>query len=156
MNDYIAAYDEAVSDDGALLLDRLVRSLHRNKDGFLAADERSPKHHVDDWHNAICLYIYTTDEDKLFTLNTHYVFGGFKPHNYTEWCAIAFSAIDELNKQAELGWHGVYAWSTTTIRMTPMRTGDLFIAVDVNGVRGVRLSFNSRKAKRETHKSKKS
>jgi len=151
----IAEWDEIVSDDGALLLDRLVRSLHRNKDGFLVPDERNPKHHVDSWHNAICLYIYTVDEDELYTLNTHYVFGGFEPHSYEEWREIAFDAIDELNKQAESNWHGVYAWSTTAIRMTPMRTGDLFIAVDANGVRGVRLSFNSRKVKREAHKSKK-
>jgi hypothetical protein len=155
MTDSVAEYDEAVTDDGALLLDRLVRSLHRNKDGFLAADERNPKHHIDAWHNAICLYIYTADDDELYTLNTYYVFGGFEPHSYEEWREIAFHAIDELNEKAEPNWHGVYAWSTTTIRMTPIRTGDLFIAVDASGVRGVRLSFNTRKVKREAHKVKK-
>lgn len=152
----VPAWDEAVSDDGALLLDRLVRSLHRNKDGFLAPDERSPKHHIDSWHNAICLYIYTADEDGLYTLYTYYVFGGFEPHSYEEWKAIAFDAIDELNDKAEANFHGVYAWSTTTIRMTPIRTGDLFIAIDANGVRGVRITFDSRKDKREAHKGKKS
>lgn len=149
----IPEYDELVSDDGALLLDRLVRSLHRNKDGFVAVDERNPKHHIDAWHNAVCLYIYTADDDELYTLNTYYVFGGFEPHSYEEWREIAFDAVDELNKQDN--FYGVYAWSTTTIRMTPIRTGDLFIAIDVDGVRGVRITFDSRKAKRETRKSKK-
>jgi hypothetical protein len=153
--DTVPEYDELVSDDGALSLDRIVRSLHRNKDGFLASDERNPKYHIDSIHNAVCLYIYTVD-DGFYVLDTYYVFGGFEPHSYKEWCEIAFKAIDELNEQAGSSWHGVYAWSTTTIRMTPIRTGDLFIAIDASGVRGVRLTFNTRKVKREARKSKKS
>lgn len=150
--DQIAEYDESVTDDGALLLDRLVRSLHRNSDGFLSADEKHPKRGVDEWHNAICLYIYTVDDDELYTLNTYYVFGGYEPHTYEEWREIAFNAIDELNSKTETNWHGVYGWSTTTIRVTPIRTGDLFIAIDADGVRGVRVTFNPRKNKRSPHK----
>lgn len=150
--EYVAEWDEIISDDGALLLDRLVRSLHRNKDGFLSTDEKNPQKSIDEWHNAICLYIYTVDEDGLYTLNTFYVYGGFEPHSYEEWRDIAAEATDELNEDADsISWHGVYGWSTTTIRMTPIRTGDLFICVDANGVRGVRITFNSRKVKRETH-----
>lgn len=153
--DSVAEYDEVVSDDGALLLDRLVRSLHRNKDGFLSTNEKNPKASIDDWHNAVCLYIYTLD-DELYTLNTYYVFGGFEPHKYEDWCAIAHSAIDDLNKLAGSNWHGVYGWSTTTIRVTPIRTNDLFIAIDAEGVRSVRVSFNPRKSKHAARKSKKS
>lgn len=154
MMNSVAEYDEVISDDGALLLDRLVRSLYRNKDGFLAPDERSPKKHIDEWHNAVCLYIYSID-DNLYTLNTYYVFGGFESHTYEEWCEIAHSAVDELNEQQSgRNWHGVYGWSTTTIKITPIRNGDLFIAIDDEGVRGVRISFSSRKAKRATRKSK--
>jgi hypothetical protein len=156
MTDDVPEYDEAITDDGALLLDRLVRSLHRNLDGFLAPDERSPKHHIDEWHNAVCLYIYAVDENGFYTLNTYYVFSN-EPHTYEEWREIAYDATDELNEQSKDGanWHGVYGWSTTTIRVTPIRTGDLFIAVDAEGVRSVRVSFDTRKAKRASHKSQK-
>lgn len=149
----VPEYDEAITDDGALLLDRLVRSLHRNADGFLSADEKHPDSGIDEWHNAACLYIYTVDEGS-YTLSTYYVFGGFEPHSYEEWRDIAFEAIDELNaQQKSASWHGVYGWSTTTIRVTPIRTGDLFIAIDADGVRGVRITFDSTKAKCETHES---
>lgn len=148
--DNVAEYDEVISDDSALLLDRLVRSLHRNKDGFLSTNEKDPKRSIDEWHNAVCLYIYTLD-DGLYTLNTFYVYGGFEPHTYEDWREIAFSAIDELNENAASNWHGVYGWSTTTIRITPIRTGDLFIAIDAQGVRSVRVSFSARKSKRTPH-----
>lgn len=148
--------DEIVSDDGALLLDRLVRSLHRNADGFLAVDERNPKHHIDEWHNAVCLYIYAVDSDGFYTLNTYYVYGGNELHRYEDWRTICFDAVDELNRQRKGdNWYGVYGWSTTTIRVTPLRTGDLFIAVDADGVRSVRVTFSTRKDKRAAHKSEK-
>lgn len=149
--DSVAAYDELVTDDGALLLDKLVRSLHRNKDGHLGIDEQHHKNSIDEWHNAVCLYIYTVD-DELYTLTTHYVYGGKEPHTYEEWTLIANEAIDELNEIGGVNWHGVYGWSTTVIRITPVRTGDLFIAIDKNGVRGVRISFNSRGNKRASRK----
>lgn len=148
MTEFVAEYDEIISDDGALLLDRLVRSLHRNKDGFLSTNEKNPQVSVDEWHNAICLYIYTADEHGFYTLNTYYVYGGKEPHSYEEWREIAFESTDELKENSDVN---VYGWSTTTIRVTPIRTGDLFICVDVNGVRGVRITFNTRKAKRETY-----
>lgn len=154
--DAIAEYDELVTDDGALLLDRLVRSLHRNKDGFLSADEKHPARAVDEWHNAVCLYIYTVDDD-LYTLSTFYVYGGTdEPHSYEDWREIAHSAIDELNDNSGPNWHGVYGWSTTTIRITPIRTGDLFVAIDTAGVRCVRISFDPGKSKRASHKGTKS
>lgn len=150
--DSVAAYDDLVTDDGALLLDRLVRGLHRNKDGFLSANEKNPKHSIDEWHNAVCLYIYTIDDD-LYTLNTHYVYGGRDSHTYDEWCAIANAEIDRLNLESGSNWHGVYGWSTTTIRITPIRNGDLFIAIDAEGARGVRISFSPRANKHATRKS---
>lgn len=153
--DSVPEYDEAITDDGALLLDRLVRSLHRNADGFLSTDEKHPKRSIDEWHNAVCLYIYALDEDGFYTLNTYYVYAGDEPHTYEEWRAIAYDATDEINKQKGDHLHGIYGWSTTTIRVTPIRTGDLFIAVDVEGVRSVRVSFDSRKTKHAAHKSKK-
>jgi hypothetical protein len=148
----VPEYDETVTDDGALLLDRLVRSLHRNADGFLSTDEKHPKRSIDDIHNAVCLYIYSADDDGLYTLSTFFVYGGDEPHTYEEWRDIAFEATDELNAQQTGNWYGVYGWSTTTIRVTPIRTGDLFIAVDTDGVRSVRIAFNSRKAKHASHK----
>jgi hypothetical protein len=152
MIDSVPEWDEVVLDDGALLLDRLVRSLPRNKDGFLSTDEKNPRKSIDGRQNAVCLYIYTVD-DELFTLNTFYVYGGHQQHTYEEWREIAFTAIDELNEQAEDNWHGVYAWSVTTIRVTPIRTGDLFIAVDTNGARGVRISFDTKRNERAARKS---
>lgn len=154
----VPEFDEVITDDGALLLDRLVRSLHRNADGFLAPDERNPKHHIDEWHNAVCLYIYATDDDGFHTLSTYYIYAGNdETHTYEEWREIAHEATDELNEEAKanINWHGVYGWSTTTIRITPIRNGDLFIAVDAEGVRSVRVSFSARKDKRAPHQSKK-
>lgn len=152
--DSVAAYDDLVTDDGALLLDRLVRGLHRNKDGFLSVNEKNPKASIDELHNAVCLYIYTVD-DGLYTLNTHYVYGGREPHKYEEWREIAFAEVDLLNSEASANWHGIYGWSTTTIRITPIRNGDLFIAIDAEGARGVRISFSPRANKHATRKSKK-
>jgi hypothetical protein len=152
MTDSIAEYDDVVTDDGALLLDRLVRGLHRNKDGFLSVNEKNPKHSIDVLHNAVCLYIYTVD-DGLYTLNTYYVYGGREPHKYEEWREIAFSEIDQLNDDSGSNWHGVYGWSTTTIRITPIRNGDLFVAIDAKGARGVRVSFSAGGNKRASHKS---
>jgi hypothetical protein len=152
MTDSIAEYDDVVTDDGALLLDRLVRGLHRNKDGFLSVNEKNPKHSIDVLHNAVCLYIYTVD-DGLYTLNTYYVYGGREPHTYEEWREIAFSEIDQLNDDSGSNWHGVYGWSTTTIRITPIRNGDLFVAIDAKGARGVRVSFSAGGNKRASHKS---
>lgn len=152
----IAEYDDVVTDDGALLLDKIVRSLYRNKDGFLTTDAKHPHRSIDDWHNAVCLYIYTVD-DGLYALNTYYVHAGDEePHSYEEWRSIAFDAADNLNAQAKQNWHGIYGWSTTTIRITPIRNNDLFIAIDPDGVRHVRVSFNTGKTKRETQKGKKS
>jgi hypothetical protein len=152
----VPEYDEVITDDGALLLDRLVRSLHRNADGFLSTDEKHPKRSIDEIHNAVCLYIYAVDGDGFYTLNTYYVYGGSDPHTYEEWREIAFAAVDDLNEQrTDDNSYGVYGWSTTTIRVTPIRTGDLFIAIDADGVRSVRITFNSRKAKRASHKGKK-
>lgn len=148
MTDDVAEYNEIVSDDGALLLDRLVRSLYRNKDGFLCVSERNQRAEIENTHNAVCLYIYTADEHGFYTLNTYYVYGGKEPHSYEEWRDIAFESADELNDGADIS---IYGWSTTTIRVTPIRTGDLFICIDSNGVRGVRIAFDTRKAKRETH-----
>lgn len=153
----VPAYDDVITDDGALLLDRLVRSLHRNKDGFLSTDEKHPKRSIDEWHNAVCLYIYALDIDGFYTLSTYYVYGGRDPHTYEEWRQIAHEATDAMNEQANTRSqpYGIYGWSTTTIRVTPIRTGDLFIAIDVDGVRGVRISFDTRKDKRAAHKSQK-
>lgn len=150
MDDFLSAYDEVISDDGALVLDRLVRGLHRNDDGHLAINEKAHKKSVEENHNAACLYIYTKDAG-LYTLNTYYVYGGDNPNTYEEWREIVNTEIDSLNKQAGPNWHGVYGWNTTTIRITPMRTGDLFVAIDADGARGVRLAFNTRKDKREAH-----
>lgn len=150
----VPEYDEAITDDGALLLDRLVRSLHRNSDGFLSTDEKNPKRSIDEWHNAVCLYIYAVDDDGFYTLNCYYVYGGDdEPHTYEEWRAVAFESVDELNEQQKGNWYGVYGWSTTTIRITPIRNGDLFVAIDDDGVRSVRVAFNSRKSKHASHKS---
>lgn len=148
MTDFIPEWDEIISDDGALLLDRLVRSLYRNKDGFLSANDRNQRSGVEEMHNAVCLYIYTEDENGFYTLNTYYVYGGKDPHSYEEWREIAFEAADELKDGADIC---IYGWTTTTIRVTPIRTGDLFICVDDNGVRGVRITFNSRARKHEAH-----
>lgn len=147
----VPEYDEAITDDGALLLDRLVRSLHRNADGFLSTNEKNPKASIDEWHNAVCLYIYALDDDGFYTLNTHYVYGGSDPHTYEEWREIAFAATDEINLDAAAKRLSVYGWSTTMIRVTPIRTGDLFIAVDADGVRSVRVTFDNRKDKRASH-----
>jgi hypothetical protein len=146
-------YDEFLTDDGALLLDKLLRTLHRNKDGHLATDQQAHRAAIEENHNAAVLYIYTVDDAEQYTLNTHYVYGGHEPNSYESWREIVNAEVDDLNDNAAEGWHGVYGWTTTVIRITPLRNGDLFIAIDDNGARGVRLAFNTRKNKHAPRKS---
>jgi hypothetical protein len=143
---------EAILDDDDLLRDRLLRSLHRNSDGHLATTSHSHEKAISDAHNAAVLYIYTRERN-AYTLHEKYIYS-HDPHTYKEWQETVFSHIDSLLKNRPKDWHGVYGWLTSTIVITPLRTGDLLIKVDKDGARGVRLSFDTRKAKHETHKEK--
>lgn len=143
---------EAILDDDDLLRDRLLRSLHRNKDGHLATTSHNHESTIADSHNATVLYIYTR-EGNAYTLHEHYVYS-HDPHSYKEWKEIVFKEIERILKHPPKDWHGVYGWLTSTIVITPLRTGDLLVKIDKDGARGVRLSFDTRKAKHETHKEK--
>jgi hypothetical protein len=134
---------ETIHDDGKLTLDRLVRSLYRNKDGLLCVNEKNHKSAIDEMHNAICLYIYY-QEAGMYMIDAYYVYAYDKPESYEEWCEIAWSAVDELNEKPPQGFYGVYGWITTNIRVSVIRNGDMMIKVDAEGATGVRISFNRR------------
>lgn len=138
--------DEIVVDDSVLLADRLVRSLHRNDDGHLASNQQSHESSVELRHNVAVLYIYTTCEDGHM-LHEHYIYSS-EPLSYKAWRDAVFEEIDQLNEERDESFIGVHAWATAFIKITPMRTGDLFIKVDEMGATGVRLAFNSSKNKR--------
>jgi hypothetical protein len=143
---------EGILDDDDLLKDRLLRSLHRNNDGHLAVQVKHHEKAVTESHNAAVLYIYTRD-GRAYTLHEHYVYS-FDPRNYKEWNDAVKKEIERIILSKPKDWHGVYGWLTSTIVITPLRTGDLLIKVDKDGARGVRLSFDTRKAKHEAHKEK--
>lgn len=143
---------EIILDDDDLLKDRLLRSLHKNNQGHLATTSHNHEKSISAAHNAAVLYIYTR-EDKAYTLHEHYIYS-HDSHTYKEWQEITLKEITRILKTPPKDWHGVYGWLTSTIVITPLRTGDLFIKVDKDGAQGVRISFDSRKAKHETHKEK--
>lgn len=146
-------YNDIIVDDGSLLADRVLRSLHRNEDGHLAGSAYDHESSIEKRHNVAILQIYTC-EDEVYTLHEHYAYSP-DPLTYIKWRAIVFREIEQLEKYASKSYHGVYGWSTGTIKIHPLRTGDLFIKIDKEGATGVRLTFNSRKAKHETRKEKK-
>ena len=143
---------EAILDDDDLLKDRLLRSLHRNKDGHLAVTSHTHEKSISAAHNAAILYIYTREKN-VYTLHEHYIYS-HDPHIYKQWKEITAKEIERIMRNKPKDWHGVYGWVTGTIVITPLRTGDLFIRVDKNGAKGVRISFNTRKAKHETYDEK--
>lgn len=142
--------DDLVLDDGALLADRILRSLHRNDDGHLGPSYKHHENMVDPLHNVAVLYVYTVEDD-AYSMYEHYVYS-HDSHTYRQWKLIAHDEVDTLNKQQKENFHGVYGWSTGRISITPLRTGDLFIKIDAEGARGVRLAFGTREDKHAPRK----
>ena len=143
---------EAILDDDDLLKDRLLRSLHKNNHGHLSTTSHNHEKSVQAGHNACLLYIYTKQTD-AYTLHEHYIYS-HESHTYREWKEIAHKEIDKLLEHRTKEFYGVYGWLTSTIVITPLRTGDLFIKVDKDGAHGVRISFDTAKAKHEAHNQK--
>jgi hypothetical protein len=146
-------YDDIVTDDGSLLADRLVRSMHRSDDGHLAINQKAHESSVESRHNVAILYIYTEFDDGV-VINEHYVYS-HKPNKYKEWAKIANDEAVFLEKHKGKDWLGVYGWQTSHVAITPLRSGDLFIKIDKQGATGVRLTFNSTKDKRVSSRGKK-
>jgi hypothetical protein len=142
--------DDIVVDDGALLADRLVRSLHQNADGHLAINQKAHEASIEDGHNVAILYIYTSFEDG-YVMHEHYAYSK-DSLRYNEWRKIVIEECKKLDRNKGDNWLGVYGWATAHVKVTPLRTGDLFIKVDKEGARGVRLTFDSRKTKRSPRK----
>lgn len=149
--------EENVLDDSELLQDRLLRSLHRNRDGHLAGSKKTHEESIDESHNIATLYIYTV-EDATYMLHTHYVYT-HEPLTYKEWLKAVIRECFAIEDDKTDAYYGIYGWCTGFLRVTPMRNGDLFIKVDSEGATGVRLSFSPRTGKRNAYnktKSKKS
>lgn len=140
--------EDLLHDDPDLLADRLLRSLHRNKDGHLAVAYNRHPQGVEERHNVAILYCYT-EHDGAYTLYQHYVHSQ-ESLTYKKWYELAVSEAIRLQKSNTENWYGVYGWLTATVQITPLRTGDLFIKIDKEGARGVRLAFSTRKARHET------
>lgn len=141
--------DDTVLDDSVLLQDRLLRSLHRNRDGHLSATRESHIQEITDEHNIATIYIYTADADS-YMLHEHYVFS-HDPLSYKEWLKIVVRECFKIEADKSESYYGIYGWLTSHLKITPMRTGDLFIKIDAEGATGVRLSFDTAKAKRNAH-----
>lgn len=133
--------EETVLDDGDLLRDRLLRSLHRNADGHLAEHHKAHKTSIERTHNVAVLFVYTKDDD-AFIMHEHYVHSR-KPCNYWSWRRIATDEAKRIGREwnAKL-FYGVYGWMTATIQITPLRNGDLFLKVDSTGASCVRVAFD--------------
>lgn len=145
--------DETIVDDPLLLQDRLMRSLHRNKDGHLAGSKKDHADAVLTTHNIATLYIYTVDSN-AYMLYEHYVFS-HDPLTYQEWLALVVRECFKIEEAKSSTYYGIYGWLTNYMRITPMRNGDLFIKISDEGAKGVRLAFNTGKNNNEAHKKKK-
>lgn len=133
--------DDVVLDDSGLLLDRLLRSFHKNKDGHLAAGPRQHQESISETHNIAILYVYTL-EAGAYMLHEHYVFS-HEPLTYKQWFKLVVSECHAIEDSDMKNFHGVYGWQTNYLQITPLREGDLFIKIDKDGARGVRLSFST-------------
>lgn len=138
------APEDKVYDDDVLLADRVLRSLHRNGDGHVAPNQRHKETILGD-HNVAILYLYLI-EDGAYVLSEHYVYSPDSA-TYQSWRRIVLAEVEFIYKQAGRELYGVYGWITAKIQITPLRTGDLFIKIDKDGIKGVRLAFSARKAK---------
>lgn len=145
--------EDALLDDDNLLADRVLRSLHRNRDGHLAVSANCHPRSVLPVHNMAVLFCYTQDDD-AYILHEHYLHS-FEPQTYKRWLAAVLEEAEALEKYSGENFYGVYGWSTAYVKITPLRNGDLFIKVDADGARGVRLSFSTRTSKQTTRNEKK-
>lgn len=136
--------EDVVYDDDSLLADRVLRTLHRNKDGHLAPSQRH-KELIEEGHNVAVLYLYLCDGD-TYLLSEHYVYSP-DPLSYKRWVQVANREADSICDQAGAELYGIFGWITARIQVTPLRTGDLFIRIDKSGATGVRLAFSSREDK---------
>lgn len=146
-------YDDALLDDPMLLQDRLIRSLHRNPDGHLANNRSNHLISIEDEHNIASIYIYTAD-DNSYSYREHYVFS-HNPLSYKEWLGVVIAECFKIEANPPEQYYGIYGWNTSYLQIHPLRNGDLFIKIDEDGAQGVRLTFNSGKAKLETQPKKK-
>lgn len=145
---------ESVVDDAMLLQDRLLRSLHRNRDGHLAASRKTHFESVLEAHNIATLYVYTSDDIDSYMVHEHYIYS-HTPLSYSEWLELVIFECCKLEDNKSESYYGVYGWLTSQLQITPMRTGDLFIKIDSEGATGVRLTFNSAETKRDAHNKEK-
>lgn len=143
----MSAASESMLDDHDLLQDSLIRSLHRAHDGHLAATH-AHRREVLPSHNVAVLYTYLRSGN-VYVLDTVYVWSRV-PRVYSSWVTLVNKEVDRLNRNSSPKFYGVYGWITATIKFTPLRTGDLFITVNKNGARGVRLTFGTGKTFYET------
>lgn len=139
---------EVVLDDEVLLLDRLMRSLHKNSDGHLSSHPRGHQQAISSAHNIAVLYVYTLDAG-AYMMHEHYVFS-HEPQTYKQWLKLVLQECETLHESNE-NVYGVFGWLTSFMHITPLREGDLFIKIDKEGARGVRLTFSTRKSKRNAH-----
>lgn len=146
--------NDAVLDDDMLLKDRLLRSFHRDANGHLYISARNHAQGIQPEHNVAILYIYLKDKDDVYTMIERYVYSQH-PQTYKGWLALVYNDIQLIQEQPPADWLGVYGWHTNYLMFTPMRTGDLFICVDKEGVKGVRLSFDTTKVHRKARHEKK-
>lgn len=145
---------EEVLDDDMLLKDRLLRSFHRDGNGHLYVSARNHAAGILTEHNVAILYIYLRDKEDVYTLIERYVYSQYS-QSYKEWLQLVQQDIALIQENPPKDWLGVYGWHTNYLVFTPMRTGDLFICIDKEGVKGVRLSFNPKKIRRAARHEKK-
>lgn len=141
---------DIVLDDPAEIADRLLESLHRNRDGHLASSRAEHGEAVESSHNLAVLYLYVRDESEpgeWYFMHEHYVFS-HDPRSYKEWLKIVRAEMLALWNNRTAAYLGCYGWATQRLPVTPLRTGDLFIRIDKDGAHGARLTFGPRKNRR--------
>lgn len=144
------AVEETVLDDHDLMADRLLRSLHKNADGHLSSHDRKHTQSVLPSHNIAVLYIYIV-EGETYSLQERYVYS-YEPRSYRQWKE---AVLSECRSLSHPNLYGVYGWLTNYLRVTPLRSGDLFIKIDKQGAKGVRLAFDPKETNRQARHEKK-
>ena len=133
--------------EGINIDDYILKSLFRNPQGYLCPSKSFARNRpvVPKDHNVAVLYFYVhrdstiEGEDEIsgdWALDgqgTHYhittrTLFSYTPQTYLQWWAMVKAELKLVPKD-----EGCYGWSTSKLKVSKVRTGDVIIKIDENG-----------------------